>query len=284
MQNYRLEITVAADCLEKISGFLACHLAAGWEEKTLPAGRARLHVYADRAFLLDLQTRINAYFPQAVCELAVFEEENWLAAWREFFTPVSCGERFVVLPPWLEDTPDFPQRTHILIEPKSAFGTGHHASTALCLTALSELLDAGHLQPGQRFLDLGTGSGILGIACCKSGLVGDGCDTDPLAIENAVENRALNHVATAFDLQIGSIEVAAGKNYDLLVANILARPLIDLAPQIVQACKPGGLVLLSGILASQADSVEAAYAVQGLPKARRFHQGEWCALLWGAQD
>ena len=213
--------------------------------------------------------------------LSELEETDWLAAWRQFFTPVCCGNHFVVLPPWLADTQDFPGRTPILIEPKSAFGTGHHATTALCLRVVSDLLEAGRLQEGQHFLDLGTGSGVLGIGCCKFGLTGEGLDIDPLAVDNAVENRALNAIAPEnFTVAEDSIGAVTGKQFDLVLANILARPLTEMAADIVRVCRPGGCLVLSGLLEIQADGVTAAYKAQGLPEPRRIIDGEWAALVW----
>ena len=171
--------------------------------------------------------------------------------------------------------------TPILIEPKSAFGTGHHATTALCLRVVSDLLEAGRLQQGQHFLDLGTGSGVLGIGCCKFGLTGEGLDIDPLAVDNAVENRALNAIAPEnFTVAEGSIDAVTGKQFDLVLANILARPLTEMAADIVRACRPGGCLVLSGLLEIQADGVTAAYKAQGLPEPRRIIDGEWAALVW----
>ena len=217
--------------------------------------------------------------PETHCTLEALEAQDWLSAWRQFFTPVCCGSRFVVLPPWLAESPDFPGRTPVLIEPKSAFGTGHHATTALCLGVVSDLLDQGRIASGQTFLDLGTGSGVLGIACCKSGLSGLGLDIDPLAVDNALENRELNQVS-GFDAALGGIEAAVGRSFDLVLANILARPLMELAPAVAAARKPDGCLVLSGLLEIQADGVEAAYKAQGLPAARRVIEGEWCALVW----
>ena len=141
------------------------------------------------------------------------------------------------------------------------------------------LLDQGRIASGQTFLDLGTGSGVLGIACCKSGLSGLGLDIDPLAVDNALENRELNQVS-GFDAALGGIEAAVGHSFDLVLANILARPLMELAPAVAAARKPHGCLVLSGLLEIQADGVEAAYKAQGLPTARRVIEGEWCALVW----
>lgn len=279
-QIFRLDIVAREEDADRVSGLLAVRAPFGWEEESLPTGETRFRVHCEKQdFLLALRDGILLTTPEAYFTFEALEEQDWLAAWRQFFTPVCCGSRFVVLPPWLAHSPDFPDRTPVLIEPKSAFGTGHHATTALCLRVVSDLLDQGRITPGQNFLDLGTGSGVLGIACCKSGLSGLGLDIDPLAVDNALENRALNHV-DGFSAALGGIEAAAGRTFDLVLANILARPLIELAPAVVAARKPRGCLVLSGLLEIQADGVEAAYTMQGLPAARRITEGEWCALLW----
>ena len=279
---HRLEIVVAESDYDCATGLLALEVPFGWEERSLPTGETRFRVHCEQKdFLERLQQLLKQTVPAAESALSELEETDWLAAWRQFFTPVCCGNHFVVLPPWLADTQDFPGRTPILIEPKSAFGTGHHATTALCLRVVSDLLEAGRLQQGQHFLDLGTGSGVLGIGCCKFGLTGEGLDIDPLAVDNAVENRALNAIAPEnFTVAEGSIDAVAGKQFDLVLANILARPLTEMAADIVRACRPGGCLVLSGLLEIQADGVTAAYKAQGLPEPRRIIDGEWAALVW----
>lgn len=279
---HRLEIVVAESDCDCATGLLALEVPFGWEEQSLPTGETRFRVHCEQKdFLERLQQLLKQTVPAAESALSELEETDWLAAWRQFFTPVCCGNHFVVLPPWLADTQDFPGRTPILIEPKSAFGTGHHATTALCLRVVSDLLEAGRLQQGQHFLDLGTGSGVLGIGCCKFGLTGEGLDIDPLAVDNAVENRALNAIAPEnFTVAEGSIDAVAGKQFDLVLANILARPLTEMAADIVRACRPGGCLVLSGLLEIQADGVTAAYKAQGLPEPRRIIDGEWAALVW----
>lgn len=279
---HRLEIVVAESDYDCATGLLVLEVPFGWEEQSLPTGETRFRVHCEQKdFLERLQQLLKQTVPAAESALSELEETDWLAAWRQFFTPVCCGNHFVVLPPWLADTQDFPGRTPILIEPKSAFGTGHHATTALCLRVVSDLLEAGRLQQGQHFLDLGTGSGVLGIGCCKFGLTGEGLDIDPLAVDNAVENRALNAIAPEnFTVAEGSIDAVAGKQFDLVLANILARPLTEMAADIVRACRPGGCLVLSGLLEIQADGVTAAYKAQGLPEPRRIIDGEWAALVW----
>ena len=279
---HRLEIVVAESEYDCATGLLALEVPFGWEEQSLPTGETRFRIHCEQKdFLERLQRLLKQTVPAAESALSELEETDWLAAWRQFFTPVCCGKHFVVLPPWLADTPDFPGRTPILIEPKSAFGTGHHATTALCLRVVSDLLEAGRLQEGQQFLDLGTGSGVLGIGCCKFGLTGEGLDIDPLAVDNALENLTLNAIVPeSFTVAEGSIGAVAGKQFDLVLANILARPLTEMAADIVRACRSGGCLVLSGLLEIQADGVTAAYRAQGLPEPRRIIDGEWAALVW----
>ena len=280
---YRLEVTAPEEDYDRLSGLLTLEVAFGWEEESLPSGETRFRIHCEQEdFLQALLEHIREAIPQAVGVCAPIENKDWLGAWREFFTPVPCGTRFVVLPPWLAGraATDFPGRTPIVIEPKSAFGTGHHATTALCLRVISDLLDEGRLAAGQRFLDLGTGTGVLGIGCCLFGMRGQGLDIDPLAVDNALENRALNGIdPAALTLAQGSID-AVREQYDVVLANILARPLTEMAPDIVGACAPGGCLVLSGLLEIQADGVERAYQACGLPAARRLIDGEWCALIW----
>lgn len=283
----RCEILAGEDTSDILAALLAVRVPSGWEEQALPAGKVRFIVHAPDfpdpssapLFLRALRDDLLAALPALDIRLTYVKNEDWQRCWREFFLPVPCGEHFLVLPPWLEHAAHEGTRRPIIIEPRSAFGTGHHASTALCLTALSALFDAGHVRPGMEFLDIGTGSGILGIACCRLGLYGLGLDTDPLAVENALENKARNGCAD-FTVETGSVERAAGRRFDLVLANILADPLKDMAPDIVRLMKSGACLVLSGILAVQSDAVEAAYTAQGLCRAERRQEEEWTALVW----
>ncbi len=279
-QLFRLRIAVGENLYEPLVGMFALEVPFGWEEQPLPDGGTLFCLHCEqKSFLQRLLESVQQRFPRLTGSLDSVEEQDWLAAWREFFTPVKCGKRFVVLPPWLATTTEFAGRIPILIEPKSAFGTGHHATTALCLSVLSDLLDKGRVRANQKFLDLGTGSGILSIACCKSGLMGTGLDIDPLAIDNALENRELNNIA-ALGLDTGSIELVENSKFDLVLANILARPLMELASQITAVLAENACLVLSGLLVSQADAVERAYRECGLGLPDRVIDGEWCALVW----
>ncbi|MEG2172396.1 MAG: 50S ribosomal protein L11 methyltransferase [Desulfovibrionaceae bacterium] len=276
----KIDIMATEDQVERVTGMLALHVPFGWQEQSLATGETRFSVHCDNAVFVDsLVTTLQARIPHLLIEKTAVANQDWTKAWREFFTPVACGKRFLVLPPWLRETTPLEGRTPIIIEPKSAFGTGHHATTALCLRVISDLLDSQRLQAGMEFLDLGTGSGILGIGCCLHGLHGVGTDIDLLAVENAQENVALNTVQT-FEILLGSTEAVHDRTFDLLVANILAAPLKELAPHIHALLRPKACLVLSGILEVQAQGVEDAYTALGLPPAYRIIDGDWAVLVW----
>ncbi|MDL2267447.1 50S ribosomal protein L11 methyltransferase [Desulfovibrio sp. OttesenSCG-928-G15] len=267
-----------------LDGLLTLHVSHGWEEEALPTGELVCLVHftvPDCA--RELADALAATLPRAKVAASQEEEQNWTAAWKEFFTPVEGGQHFLVLAPWMRDELAATTRIPLIIEPKTAFGTGHHATTALCLDVLSRLYAEGSLQQNMRFLDLGTGSGILGLGLAKLGLTGEGLDIDPPAIDNSLENREINRVAQeAFAVRLGSVDDASGP-YDVIVANILAGPLKDMAPKIAAIPGPAGkrpLLVLSGLLDVQTDRVIAAYTALGYPQPHREARGEWVALAF----
>lgn len=274
-----LKIRAPQDDCDRIQGLLAQDAGYGWEEIEEPDGQISFNVYGEnRELLEDLARKARNTETGVACEVTQAATTDWQNAWRQFFTPVEAGTRFVVLPPWLAHK-EHSWRQKIIIDPKNAFGTGHHASTVLCLAALGELLDRKRLGKTDWFLDLGTGTGILGLAACTAGLSGTGLDIDPVAIDNARENRELNE-ADNMELLKGGIEKIKGEKYDLVMANILAPVLIDLAKAITEALKKDGCLILGGILDKQVEDVIAAYRSEGMTEPKIFAEGEWRALLW----
>ncbi|ABB38231.1 ribosomal L11 methyltransferase [Oleidesulfovibrio alaskensis G20] len=277
----RIDIVVPEEFEDITTGVLTLRVAQGWEEDYLPTGESLFRVYTDNPqFCEDLVGEVESRVPEARVERESVPQQDWVAAWRDYFTPVEAGSRFMVIAPWMHGEVDLKDRMPIVIEPKTAFGTGHHPTTALCLGAVSALADKGRISAGMRFLDLGTGSGILGIGCAMLGLSGVGSDIDLLAVENTTENKEINNVSDKFEVRLGSVEAVQGEQYDLVLANILAQPLKELAQDIVALMRPGGCLVLSGLLELQADGVEAVYTALGLPQARREVQGDWAALIW----
>ena len=280
----RVRFIVPKEQADALAGFLAVNVAHGWEEAESSSGETCATVHFPLPDVADgLVLRFQAHFPDGTCSQDMVPEENWVEAWKEYFTPVEGGEHFYVVAPWMLEEKAKTNRIPIIIEPKTAFGTGHHGSTSLCLEMISYLAGQGRIGPRTSFLDLGTGSGILGIACAKLGLKGRGLDIDPIAVDNALTNRGLNDVAPDdFVLACGG-ELDAIGPFDLVIANILAGPLMEMAPQIVSMMAGNGhkgYLILSGILDRQADAVEAVYTEIGLASAQRYTQGEWAGLLF----
>lgn len=198
-------------------------------------------------------------------------EQVWERTWLEHFRPIAFGDWLRVAPHGV-DVPDDNRRT-LRLDPGLAFGTGTHPSTALCL----DWLGCQDLH-GHTVLDYGCGSGILAIASVMAGATEVvACDIDPQA-ETATANNAQ---ANQLNLRLMSCEQAAERRYDLVIANILAGILVDLAPTLQRCMTPGGGLLLAGLLSDQADMVESAF-----PRLqfRRHSQAQWCALLGTVKD
>lgn len=182
------------------------------------------------------------------------EDQDWERAWMDQFQPLRFGERLWIVPSWIE-APD-PDAVNILLDPGLAFGTGTHPTTALCL----EWLDGADMVD-TTVLDYGCGSGILAIGALKLGAASAwGIDIDPQALTATRDNAARNGIDPE-RLHPG-LPGALPQNarFDVLLANILMGPLIELAPTLTAHVKPGGRLVLSGLLAEQADGVMAAYA------------------------
>lgn len=179
-------------------------------------------------------------------------DQNWERNWMEHFHPMRFGERLWIVPSW-HKAPD-PEAVNVLLDPGVAFGTGTHPTTALCL----EWLDQQSLD-GKQVIDFGCGSGILSIAALLLGAEQvRGTDIDIQALQSSRENARRNQInEQQFPLYLP--EVMPDTPADVVMANILAGPLVDLAPQLTRLVKPGGRIALSGILADQTEEVVAAY-------------------------
>ena len=186
-------------------------------------------------------------------KLEQLEDKDWEREWMDNFHPIKFGERLWVCPSW-RDIPD-PGAVNVMLDPGLAFGTGTHPTTALCM----QWLDA-TIKPEQTVVDFGCGSGILGIAALKLGAKRViGVDIDPQAIEASLANAKRNNVEGQIELYLPK-DQPKDFQADVVVANILAGPLAELKTIISAYVKPGGLLALSGILESQAESVIAAYS------------------------
>ncbi len=281
--------------------------------------------------------------PIGPLQTRALQEEDWANAWKQHYAVLRVGERIVIVPSWLEHHPA-PEDVVLHLDPGMAFGTGLHPTTRLCLRLLER-----YTRPGQRALDLGTGSGILAIAAARLGADAVlALDNDPVAVAVAAENVARNGVSERVTVAEGSLgagarmghwlsgdfgpsaapapaavtpnpgpsaapapdpaaprpgpsatpppdavaprpgpsaaptPAAAPPNpgpFDLIVANLIARVLVILAPDLAAALAPSGVLISSGILDTRAAEVEAAFAAAGLRLLERHAEGEWVALV-----
>jgi ribosomal protein L11 methyltransferase len=203
---------------------------------------------------------------------SLIPEQDWNESWKKGFTPLDVGERFTILPPWEKKHDD---RINLVIDPGMAFGTGHHETTRSCLVLIEKY--AVKSAKG-RFLDLGTGTGLLAIAASKLGYKEvQAVDTDPLAIEAASMNIELNQVANV-ELREGSIVEASGM-FDCVAANIISAVLVLLAPHIASRLNTTGIAVLSGILSGQEGEVIEAMEKARLTLREKYRDGKWVSLV-----
>lgn len=225
-------------------------------------------------------SRIRADIPEPT--FRVVEDQNWMESWRKFYRPVFVGDRIQILPTWIED--QHPDRLAIRIEPSMAFGTGTHPTTQLSL-----LLTKKYVRPGQPFIDVGSGSGILSVAALLLGASEAlGIDIDEESMVSGRENAERNGVADRVTLTrrtIGEINRGeAGLNWTkapVVIANILTPILESLFAQgMAELVEPGGVMLLSGILADQDDRICAAAEESGLVFAERMVMEDWAGYAF----
>ncbi|MFQ5508983.1 MAG: 50S ribosomal protein L11 methyltransferase [Leptospirillia bacterium] len=204
-------------------------------------------------------------------------EGDWITAWQAHFVPIAVGGRLIVLPEW-EPIEPYKDRLPIRIRPGRGFGTGGHDTTALCLKRLERVIVASPSPADLSVLDVGTGSGILAIAAHKLGAgTVTAFDNDPDAVDNARDNLQLND-CNGIELFTGTLDAVTGR-YDLILANLLAHLIVEIAPALSAHLAPDGHLILSGLLNDQVDGVDAALAASGLRTVKYESRGMWSCLL-----
>jgi ribosomal protein L11 methyltransferase len=206
----------------------------------------------------------------------VVHEEDWAEAWKAHFPVLRVGRRLVIRPTWRRHRSQ-PGEVVVALDPGMAFGTGLHPTTRLCLALVESLADRGVLA-GTRVLDVGCGSGILGIAAAKLGAtVVVGLDPDPIAIEATVANARRNRLVRRVRARRGTLPSGEGP-FDVVLANLIASLLVELAPGLRDELVPGGTLIASGIFVDRESEVRDALAAARLTVAGRSAEGDWVAL------
>ena len=213
--------------------------------------------------------------------LSQTEDKDWINNWKEFFHQFYIDD-LLVIPSWEQVQPEDQGKKILHIDPGTAFGTGKHETTQLCIRQLQK-----HVTKGAEVLDVGTGSGILGIIALMFGaghIVGT--DLDPCAINASYENMDTNGVNREdFEVMIGNIitdkqvqDKVGYEKYDIVTANILAEVLVPLTPVVVKHMKPGAIYITSGIISDKEEVVKKAVIDAGLTVLEITHQGEWVSI------
>jgi len=271
MQEHYFELHVTVSSHHSLfSDFLADTLPIGFEETengfiirsedeldTIVWGLEQFKEALEKALKTNIELE---------CEQKKLKNSDWVAKYKESIEPLEIG-KFYIHPTWSEANPE---KINIVIDPALAFGTGHHPTTASSLLAISK-----YVQEGMNVLDVGCGSGILGIGAMKLGAVVDACDTDPISVENAKTNAALNNLEF-HNLWEGSA-AKSNEMYDIVVANIVADVLTFIANELKARLKDDAILILSGILDKYEDKVMNYY--KDCEVIEKIAQDEWITLV-----
>ena len=210
----------------------------------------------------------NAFGTEISCETILEKKENqdWIKLYQESVQPIEVGD-FYIHPSWSEPIVGL---KNILIDPTLAFGSGHHETTNACLLAVER-----YTKPGDTVADIGTGSGILGIAAAKSGAIVDICDTDIVAVNDAIKNFEANNEKVNRYWE-GSANTS-NNTYDLVIANIVADVLVMIAKDLKNITKENGIIILSGIMDQHKEKVVKKF--KDCEILEEIQQNEWVTLI-----
>jgi len=264
---WELTLTLDSEYVEFIADFVANIYGDGLE-----IGKNTIIVRgeSDLTYVKEAVESLIATLGSVIVVTFTLEEKknvDWIQQYQNSIEPIEAG-KFYIYPSWFNPKKD---KINIKIDPALAFGSGHHATTHTCLEAIGERVDE-----SQRILDVGCGSGILGLACTKLGATVDLCDTDPLSVKSCEENFKLNE-AEYSNLWEGSANKSEGE-YDIVIANIIADVLRFIASDLKNATKSGGTLILSGILDTKLALVLPSFLELKLIEQKQ--KDEWVTLIY----
>ena len=225
--------------------------------------------------IADAKTRSDGAIPFGTLEdtKRQVDGDDWIDVWKKHFRPIRLG-RIVVVPEWIEYAPA-PEERVVLLDSNMAFGTGEHETTSMCVELMQQ-----YITPDSICIDVGCGSGILGISAIKLGAKKAYLtDIDPIAVESSLHNATLNGVDGKTVVAHSNLLDDTTVQGDIMMANITGEVLKLLAPSIPKNLKPTGVLILSGIIESRLEMVKDAYQAVGLEIVEQVRKGEWFALI-----
>ena len=260
----------------------------GQEYRVLAGQPVKVHAYVPvdgseeqaRQRIAEGLWHLSSLGPQYVGELEtrIVNEEDWANAWKDYYHVTHIGERLVIRPSWREYAPKA-HEVVLELDPGMAFGTGLHPTTRMCLEQLERLV-----RPGMRVLDVGTGSGILALAAAKLGAASVYCiDNSSVAVESAAANAAANGLSERVSVSLGTLDEAEAASlagqFNLVLANIIARVIGAIAPQLAQTLAPDGLLITSGIIEDRRHEAEEPLLASGLKLVDEVTIDDWVTLI-----
>ena len=260
----------------------------GQEYRILSGQPVKVHAYvpidgkeeAARQQVAEGLWHLSSIGPQFVGDLQtrVVHEEDWANAWKDYYHVTHIGQRLVIRPSWREY---IPKNDEVVLEldPGMAFGTGLHPTTRMCLEQVEQ-----RMRPNMRVLDVGTGSGILALAAAKLGAASVYCiDNSSVAVESALANTEMNHMSDRVNVVLGVLDedeaTRLAGQYDLVLANIIARVIGSIAPNFARVLAPGGILITSGIIEDRRHEAELPLLATGLKIIEQVMIDDWVTLI-----